>query len=231
MKNSSILLFLFVFIANVAFAQDSETRTLDSFHGVSSSTSVDVELKKGNKNEAVVTVKGVDLDKVHTEVERGILKIGMKKNKVWSWGKKKKVTVVVTYTDEIDYLSASSSSDIICDDVLTGRDLEIRVSSSADIVCEVDVENLDAAASSSGDIEISGTADEAELSASSSGDILGFDLEAKYVDARASSSGDVEITVTEELKAKASSSGDVTYKGNPKLKDVSKSSSGDVSRY
>jgi len=211
-------------------AQYSETRQLDNFHGVSASTSVDVELQRGDTNKAEVIVKNVDVDKVRTEINNGILEVGYKGKKNWNWsGKKRKMKVIVTYTDELDYLSASSSADMICHNDIVGDRLKVNASSSGDIYLTVDVNSLEASASSSGDIEISGKADKADLSASASGDVLGFKLTANDVKAQASSSGDVEITVVDNLHARASSSGDVTYKGNPSNKDVSSNSGGDVS--
>ncbi len=212
-------------------AQATETRQLDNFHGVSASASVDVELYKGNTNSAEVIVKNVGLDKIKTEIKKGILEVGFKGKNNWNWGvKKRSMKVIVTYTDELDYLGASSSADVICHDEIRSDRLKVKASSSGDIYLTVDVNTLEASASSSGDIEIGGSAHKANLSASSSGDVLGFDLTANEVKAKASSSGDVEITVIDKLHARASSAGDVTYKGNPSNKDVSSSSGGDVTR-
>lgn len=228
MKKSTTL-FILVFSASVLLAQSSETRSLGTFHGVSASASVDVELRQGNVNEAEITVKNIDIDKIRTEVKNGILRVGVNGKSNWNWAKKRTMKVVVTYAGELDYLAASSSADLICHNVIRADKLKVEASSSADVYLEVDVEHIAASASSSGDIEVSGTANSANLKSSSSGDILGFKLEASDVVAQASSSGDVEITATQKLKARASSSGDVTYRGNPQNKDVSSSSGGDIS--
>ena len=85
-------------------AQNSETRSLDNFHGVSASSSVDVELYKGSTNKAEIVVKNVDLDKVKTEIKKGILEVGLKGKNNWNWGiKKRSIKVVVTYTDAVSY--------------------------------------------------------------------------------------------------------------------------------
>lgn len=226
-----ILLLSLALISSSLLAQNSETRQLDNFHGVSASASVDVELHKGSTNKAEVIVKNIELDKVRTEIKNGILQVGTKKKVGWNLGvRKRSMKVIVTYTDDLDYIGASSSADLICHDKVVNDHLKVSASSSGDIYLTVDVDKLEASAASSGDIEIKGRANDAELSASSSGDVLGFGLTADRVKAKASSSGDVEITVVEKLHARASSSGDVTYKGNPSNKDVSSSSGGDVTK-
>ena len=228
MRYLSTMIFSLFFSAFCLTAQETETRSLNNFHGVSTSASIDAVVKKGSKNEVVITASGVELDRVSTEIENGVLRLGFKKKSNWTWMKKTKVKAEVTYTGELDYLSASSSGDLICESVVSGDELTVKASSSGDVSVEVDVDNLSASASSSGDIEISGSANEAKLMASSSGDVLGDDLEVNHADVSASSSGDVELTVRESIKARASSGGDITYRGNPKTKDIKRSSGGDV---
>jgi len=233
MNRLLLVTFLFSVLQLSLSAQDSETRDLSSFKGVSASASVDVTLVKGNRNEAEITVKNVELDDVVTEINNGILKVGMDgKGKKWSWGKNKrrKVAVTVTYTDDLEYLSVSSSADLICDDVISGDYLEIKASSSGDMSVSVDVEELEATVSSSADIEIDGSADEASITASSSADFLGKRLDVNNAEVSASSSADIEISVANSLEARASSSADITYYGNPELHKVKKSSSGAVTR-
>lgn len=228
--NQIIITSLFVFCSIFAFGQDSEDRSVDSFHGVSISASVDAELVKGNQNEVHITVENYDLDDVKTEVIGGILKVGMKSKKNWNmgWSKKRKVKAVITYTDELDYIAVGSSADLTADHVIESDELELKVSSSGDMTIEVDVNELDASVSSSGDLYIKGFADKATVSASSSADFEGKKLKVGDANLKASSSADIAIHVSGNLKAIASSSADIEYYGNPTNKDISKSSGADV---
>lgn len=211
-------------------AQSEETRTLSSFDGISVSQSIEAELVKGNKNEVVITVSKVDLDDVITEIEGGVLKVKMKKKWNYNWTKKTKVKAVITYSDYPSYISVSSSSGIISRDKIITERLELISSSSADLILDIDVDELDARCSSSSDIEIAGTADRATVSSSSSSDFLGENLTVRIANLSASSSSDIYMHVTDELSAKASSSSDIQYSGNPELKKIKKSSSGDIER-
>lgn len=231
---STYLTLAFVFgIAFSSVAQNSETRSVGSFEGVSASASVNVTLVKGNKNEVAITAKGVELDEVKTEVDDDILYVGMyKNNNGWSWksGKKKEVNVIVTYTDDPRYLSVSSSADLMSKEVIRADKMKISASSSGDMVVEVRAGEIEISASSSADIDISGEAQKAMIKASSSADILGKNLKTQKAKISASSSADVEIAVSESIQARASSGADINYYGNPSNKDISRSSGGDVER-
>ena len=213
-----------------SFGQETETRSLNSFDGVSVSSSIDAEVMRGSSNQVELIAEGVELEKISTEIENGVLKLGYKKSgKKWSWGgKKRKVKAIVTFNGDLNYVGASSSGDIIVKDVIKGEEVKVSASSSGDVSVEVDARYLTVNASSSGDIEISGSAEEAKIRASSSGDILGEDLNVDDADASASSSGDIHVHVNKSLVARASSGGDIVYSGNPSKKDVKKSSGGDI---
>lgn len=214
----------------IGYGQNTETRDLSAFHGISVSSSVSAEIMKGSENKIEIRTQGVETEKVDSDISNGILKVGMKRN--WSkggnWTKRTRVKVKITYTDELDYIGAGSSSDLVSNDVITSDNLEVKVSSSADMAIEVDVNELEISTSSSADLEIEGTANKAEVSASSSSDIDGRDLTVKHANIKASSSADISIGVTDSIKAKASSSADIVYYGNPEQRDISKSSGADI---
>ncbi len=200
-----------------------ETRNVGDFKGISASVSTDVEVRIGNTASVVVEADDNIISVVKTEVENGILKIGLESNTSTS-NAHIKVIVTAPYLSEI---TASSSADVTVVDLLRydGK-LKLEATSSASIKVKVNASNLEANVSSSGSIELSGSAKTADFSADSSGDIEAFKLECETATASASSSGDIETTVVKNLKAKASSSGSITYKGNANVeKDISSSGS------
>jgi len=230
MKSTIQILLVLCMATWTMSAQNSETRSLGDFKGIHISSSVDAEIRKGNTNEAKITVRNLDLDEVVTEIEDGHLYVSMKKRKKWSWKNGTKLKVEITYTDDPSYISVSSSADLIAHDVIKVDELELKTSSSSDTEIEVDVNSLIAKVSSSSDVEIEGRADKAKVNVSSSSDFMGQHLKVKDAVLNASSSSDIEISVSESIKAKATSSSDILYYGSPSDKDISKSSSGDVHR-
>ena len=83
-------------------------------------------------------------------------------------------------------------------------------------------------ASSSADIEIEGACNSIEVDASSSADIEANELTCRSASIDASSSADVSVYASESVMAHASSGGDIYVAGKPQVRDVSKSSGGDV---
>ena len=125
-------------------------------------------------------------------------------------------------------LHASSSGDIEATSSGAGP-VQIEASSSGDI----ELDSLDAAefiieASSSADIELSGSCANIEVEASSSADVEAHELSCSSADIHASSSADVSVHVSDAVTARASSGGDIYVSGNPPMRDISKSSGGDV---
>lgn len=243
MKKSILTIALGVLVAGFTFAQQEETRSLDSFTKVTAHEAVNVYLKKGNKEEARVVSKSEDLEDVLTEVSGGRLKVHLEGNN----HRNVEVDVYVTYVS-LNAIGASSAASIKSEGTIeTNGDFDVDVSSAGDIIAsikaddleidassagdaklEVDVNSINAEISSAGDVEISGTATDQDISASSSGDYDGYDLESEEVEASASSGGSVRVNVSTKLDARASSGGSIRYKGSPKYLDANSSSGGSV---
>lgn len=213
--------FLFAF---GVFAQKKETRSLSSFSEISVGQAISVEIRKGDKEEAIVEVSGADLEDVRTEVRGDRLKIEMGNRRSY---RNVDVNVWVTYK-YIDEIDVSSAADFISDGVIEARELDVEVSSAGDVDIEVNVEELEVSVSSAGDLEVKGYATKQYIEVSSSGDYDAYDLESVDVDVNVSSSGDARINVTGTLDADASSSGTVQYRGNPEKVYVDSSSAGKV---
>ncbi|MFK7953928.1 MAG: head GIN domain-containing protein [Ekhidna sp.] len=243
MKKSILTVALGVLVTGFAFAQQEETRSLNSFSKVTAHEAVNVYLKKGDKEEARVVSRSEDLEDVLTEVSGGRLKVHLEGNN----HRNVDVDVYVTYVS-LNAIGASSAASIKSEGTIeTNGDFDVDVSSAGDVIAsikaddleidassagdaklEVNVKSIDAEVSSAGDVEISGTATEQDISASSSGDYDGYDLESEEVEASASSGGSVRINVSSKLDARASSGGSVRYKGSPKYLDANSSSGGSV---
>ena len=248
MKRSVLVTLLGIFIAGFALAQSEETRSLSSFSEISAHEGIEVFIEKGNKEEARVVSRNIDIEDVLTEVLGGKLKIhidGRNYN-----NRNTDVKVYVTYKS-VEGLAASSAASITAKDPIeTDGDFDVDVSSAGDIVAtikadeltidassagdvelKVDVNEIEADVSSSGDIEVSGTVKIQDIEVSSSGDYAAYDLESEETDASASSGGSVKVNVSEKINARASSGGSIRYKGAPRYVDVSSSSGGSVRKY
>ncbi|WP_420581083.1 head GIN domain-containing protein [Reichenbachiella sp.] len=208
----------------VAQAQSSETRKLDSFDEIKVSESISVRMKKGNINEAKIETRGVDTERVETEVEGSTLYIRMKRGNYFS----KNVEIELTYTGELESVSVSSSASIIGKDEIATENFDVRASSSGRADLVLNVRKLDVRISSSADVMLSGKAKFQEIDISSSGKLSAYDMDSEEVDVSVSSSGKAEVTVHALIEGRASSSGRVYYRGNPDKVYVDTSSSGKI---
>lgn len=205
-----------------------QKREISGFHGVSVSSGIDLYLTQKNVEEVFVEAESEDLDKIITKVEGGILKVYIKDNSWWGIGWNNRPRKVYVSFITLDKLHASAGSDVNAESVLKLDKLDCDVSSGSDVKLELEANELRVETSSGSDISLKGKATQLYADASSGSDLDASDLESKNCKASVSSGSDIKVNVTEELNADASSGGDITYSGNPKIKNINKSSGGDV---
>ncbi|UXP31624.1 DUF2807 domain-containing protein [Reichenbachiella agarivorans] len=224
MKKIYILAVAILVGASCTYAQNEESRSLESFSEVSTSESIKVTLVKGNKNEARIITSNVDTDKVLTDINGESLNIHMTRGSYMN----NSVEVILTYSGELSKIKASSSGQIKSDNKLVSNELYVKASSSGKVYLDVSANQLKVDVSSSGKVELSGQTKTQVVEASSSGKYDGFDMVSEGAKVDVSSSGKVDISVSKELFADASSSGKVTYRGTPEKVMADTSSSGSV---
>jgi hypothetical protein len=222
---------LFVFIifltgsALSVSAQETETRSLSDFNEISVGEAINVTLVPGNKNEAVVKVRNIDLEDVETDVRGGTLKIEL------SGSRYRNIDVEITLTyKSIEGLHVSSAADVVTKGAIKSTSLDLSVSSAANAVLEIIAEKIDVEVSSSGDLELTGKTTSQRVSVSSAGDYDAYDLSCDEAYVRASSAGSARINATKKIDAKASSAGSIKYRGEPDKVYVNSSSGGDVDK-
>ncbi|MGL5937874.1 MAG: GIN domain-containing protein [Phocaeicola sp.] len=214
--------------------------TVESFHGISASSAVDVVYTQSSgAQEIEIYTTPKLMDDVEVVVEDGVLKVGLKR-------KLTGLSFFVKHEDDplevritapaVNKLDASSSGDLkLVNGLNVSGKLSISASSAGDIkggdiVCD----ELVVMSSSSGDVELERvTSPSVFVLGSSSGDIELKRLKATNVIAKSESSSDVELSgLCESATFKSSSSGDLDAKGLKALNvNASANSSGDISCY
>lgn len=224
-------LFLFALVA-VSFAQNKETRTVETFTKISFRVPGKLYLKQGPVQKVEMEGDAEVLKEIETEVSGGRLSIG-KENfnwKMWNNWDDKKITVYITVKD-IDAISVSGSGNLIGEGRFKSEDLALNVSGSGSMKIEADVNRkLGANVSGSGNINMKGTARSFESQVSGSGRV-DVDVEiAEYAETNVSGSGKIVASgKANEIKAVISGSGQVLAANLEVEKcDVRISGSGDV---
>jgi hypothetical protein len=220
------LAFYSIVLCSLSVAQSSQTRNLSSFNEVHVSGGFDVVLTKGNTESVSIESRNVDMENILTEVEGNKLKLYLKKGNY----RNVDIKFVVTYKD-IEAIHSSGSSEIVCNTDLRADNFSLHSSGSGNIkLASVNTDNFEVHNSGSSNIDVAGVAKKQSLHISGSSKINAFDLKSEDSKVSISGSGDVNINVSQNLEASVSGSGDIKYKGEPNIRNVRVSGSGNISK-
>lgn len=225
------LTFIFIssFLVNSVRAED-EDRDVPSFSEISLRIPGTLHVEQGSKQSVEIVAKSSTLEEIVTEVKGRQLIIRFKnKNYFQRNFNPGKIEIFIT-VPEIDGLSVSGSGDIVADDEIKTRILNLAVSGSGDIMLEeLKAERVKASISGSGDIIIKdgGVADDFSVSISGSGNVKAEGFKAVDVAVQIAGSGNCTVNSTGSLKARVAGSGSIYYNGNPNI-DSSVAGSGRV---
>ncbi|MCE7053098.1 DUF2807 domain-containing protein [Algoriphagus sp. AGSA1] len=209
-------------MASCVQAQQTETRTPGHFTKVHSGGSWEVILTEGSKEEVRIEARGVDLDKVRTEIDGDVLSVGLVKGNY----NNVKLKFYITYK-ELDGIRCSGSGTMEVTSPVSSEKFSAGLSGSGDILMDkLEAEELSVSISGSADLKIQGgSVERAEIKQSGSGDFHGERLAIGDLVVSKSGSGDTHVGDLGKVSLSASGSGDVTYTGSPTLGDIKTSGS------
>ncbi len=229
-------LFLLVFIAAISIhttsarvSDKTELRKVKNFKSIKVSSGIDLFITMGESEEVKVVAGDDIIDKIITEVSDGTLHIYVKTRSWFNCTVSGHRRVYVT-VKELHGISASSGADVRSENTLKGDDLVVSASSGSDVDIDLYYKNFTIDISSGADAKLTGKVKRLYAEASSGSDIKAGDLEAQICTVHTSSGSDIVVSVSDELYAHASSGGDILYYGDPGIREIEKSSGGDVIR-
>ncbi len=214
--NTKLIISFFVLLITIgSYAQTkgsgnvkSEDRNTGNFTGIKLTCSADLYITQGATS---VTVKADDnlLQFIETEVENGVLNIGVKGRGFRS----AKILEVHISVPNLEKVLNSGSGDIKFKNVYKTNDLYINLSGSGDLNGDFNATNLELKVNGSGDTGLSGVMGMFKISVSGSGDV------------------DAEGLKLEECYVKNSGSGDISLEGKANTLTISQNGSGDIDAY
>jgi len=223
------LLVAAIFIGNKIFAEE-QTRKVDSFSEISLRIGAKLHLEQGAKQNLEIVAKASTLEQIITEVKDGKLIIRFpNKDYFWKTFQPGEITIYIT-TPEISGLGVSGSGDIIAENTIKTRVLDLGVSGSGNIrLSDLAAQQVKGTISGSGDIVLAGknAAEDLSIAISGSGSLKALEYLADNVSVKVAGSGDVSIEAVKTLYVRIAGSGNVMYKGNPQI-DQSIAGSGKV---
>jgi Putative auto-transporter adhesin, head GIN domain len=173
--------------------QTSQTRDVAAFTRVDNQDSVDVRLRRGERQRVRVLAGEKVIDDVHTVVRDGTLRVTFDHT-----GFGGDEVLVEASVPELAGINASGSGDIDA----TGIDadaFQVRSDGSADITLEGTAGVLALAVDGSGDADVAG-------------------LATREARVAATGSGDVDVRADAQLEVEVEGSGDVRYHGDPSVR-------------
>ncbi|GAB3997747.1 hypothetical protein GCM10028807_43560 [Spirosoma daeguense] len=230
----AIFLALILFTANANFISDDDwkkDRSVSGFTGVSVSSGIDLYLTQGNSEKLTLDVKGVDEDRVRSEVKNGVLKLYIERKGFsgWNLGRSNYVKAYLTFK-QLTNLQASGGADVFGQGKLSFNDLNLDASGGADVKLDLKADELNVSASGGADAVIQGTARMLNANGSGGADLDARNLLTEVCNANSSGGSDVYVNASKELTMKASGGADIYYSGSAKILAKSKSGGADISR-
>lgn len=217
---AAIILFTFFLSAAIQVQADEETRKVDPFTEISLRVGATVHLEQGAKQNLEIVAKPSAMEELITEVKDGKLIIRFpNKNFFWTTFNPGEITIYIT-TSEINGLGVAGSGDIIAEDEIKSKIIDLAVSGSGNIkLSDLTAERVKTTISGSGNIVLEGETPAQDLSVniSGSGNFKGLKYPADDVTVKVLGSGNVEVEANNNLYVRMAGSGNVTYKGKPMI--------------
>jgi hypothetical protein len=214
---TACLFFSFI-LTGLTVNADEQTRKVEPFSEISLRISAKVHLEQGAKQNLEIVAKASTLEQIITEVKEGKLIIRFPtKNLFHNDFRPGEITIYIT-TPQINALGVSGSGEIIAEDEIKTRTLDLDLSGSGNInLSELSADQVKTAISGSGNILLAGkqTAQDLSVVISGSGNFKGMDYSSKDVSIKVSGSGNASIEAKDNLYVRLVGSGTITYKGNP----------------
>lgn len=199
-------------------------RNLDGdFNQIEVSRGLDVYLTQSDTPMLKVQADENLHDIIVTEIDEGVLKIYAAENISYSEAQKVMVNV-----EDINYISATSGSDVYSTNTIESNSIKLVTTSGADLEVDIDAQSTTLSSTSGSDIKVSGQTVTLSASATSGADIKARNLISESCTASVTSGADITVHATEKLTASATSGGDISYYGNPKSVSESDGVSGSI---
>jgi len=196
----------------------TEVRELSGFHSIDLRSVGRVVLISGSEPKVEVVAEEDLLPRVRTEVQGGVLVVGLR----WWLGALLRVpelgeVVVRVTTPELREARLSGAGRLSSEGSLKLEDLDLRLSGAGQVALELTARRVEVRLSGAGAVELSGTAEELEIRLSGAGAVRAERLQARRVRIRASGAGECRVQAAETLEVEVSGAGSVRYRGNPRV--------------
>lgn len=214
MKKIIIAVVLF-FGFNSMTAQDGKiTKELEKFTKIKGFDGLSINLIKSDVNKAVIS--GANTDKVAIVNNRGVLKLRMQINKIFSGYR---TFIDLYYTEPIVVIDVNEDARINSEEPIKQDILELKSQEGGEININADVEQLLIKSVTGGVITTTGTADVQDININTGGVYKGKDLKTKFSTINVNAGSNADVYATDYIKARVKAGGVVKVYGKPEKID------------
>ncbi|UOY08868.1 DUF2807 domain-containing protein [Muricauda sp. SCSIO 64092] len=218
-------LLFFCFTALFYAQGDKITRELQPFDEVKGFDGISIELIKSNENKVEIT--GANTQKVAIVNNRGVLKIRMKIDKIFSGYR---TFVKLYHSGDLKVVDVNEDARIYSKDTLIQDVLDVRAQESGELQLNCQTEQLLVKAITGGDIQIRGFTDNQDIIINTGGSYNGKEFKSKFTTVAVNAGGNASIYATKYVKADVKAGGTVKVFGDPEKMDEKTVFGGKVER-
>ncbi|WP_350293346.1 head GIN domain-containing protein [uncultured Croceitalea sp.] len=205
---------LFFSILTVHAQEEKITQELAPFKELKGFDGISIKLIKSDVNKAVIS--GVNTKKVAIVNNKGVLKIRMEIDKIFSGFR---TFIDLYYTEELLVIDVNEDALITSEAVFIQDVLELKAQEGGEINLNCQTEQLLVKAVTGGDIITTGFTDNQDVRINTGGTYNGKTFKTKFTTISVSAGGNAEIYATKYVKADVKGGGKVKVYGDPEKMD------------
>lgn len=221
-----ITLFSLLLFYTVMYGQEEKrTQELSSFTELKAFDGISINLIKADEDKAIIS--GANANKVAIVNNKGVLKIRMKIDKVFSGFR---TFINLYHTQELLIIDVNEDALISSEDVFTQDVLELKAQEGGEINLNCQTEQLLIKSVTGGDIITTGFSKNQDVKINTGGSYNGKDFKTEFTTIAVSAGGSAEIYATKYVKANVKAGGNIKVYGNPEKMDEKKVFGGIIER-
>jgi len=188
-----------------------EERSVSGFTSLDIGGAFKIYLSQGDQEKLVIEADKEEIGEIVTEVVGNKLTISTKAG----WGERfHEMSIYLTFKN-LEYIDFSGAVEVVCENALSFKDLEMDVSGAAEIDMELMADRFEAEFSGASEIDFRGKCKSGYFELSGASEFNAEGLEFEDLSIELSGASDAKVFATNKLNIDASGASSIRYKGNP----------------
>jgi len=204
------LLVCLIMITLVSSAQETITRTLPAFHGLSVMGKMRVELYKSDSSRVILSVSNASAENIITEVKDSLLNIRLKTDT-----NKSAVIKVQVYYSFLTDITVAANAILLSPEILTAESIKFTARSGAKMELELDLKSIKADVKQGGILVFTGKTTLQDVRVNTGATYSAYRLQAEDTHVTAISGSKAKVCASRIIDATSTTKSYVGYIGVP----------------